>query len=296
MKKSVQKAAGNRSRSTSQTATPAWPHGHQPPKTGKTVVTPAMAEEWLKANVGNRPIQPKALAKVVKDIQSGEYQYNGESIIFAAKTWRLMDGQHRLTACVQSGIAIEQFVVTDVPEGAMPTINRRVAGSRSPAQGWMIAHGIQLNNDLVARCNVAMFGLTKVTEMTPDLFGVAYEKFADSLIELRKVFVDSRVTARAPFVAAFGVAHKADPNAVMKLAAAYHTGEHLSKGDPMLVLRNHVLNVTVKHSGSGTSDRVAQFSLALSLIDAALCGERRTLVRGNPAVNEKYAKIHGLVD
>ena len=74
------------------------------------VVTPAMATEWLGKNHKNRRPRSGKAVRYARDIKAGNWLVTGESIKF---DWNdvLIDGQHRLMAILQTGVAIHVLVV-----------------------------------------------------------------------------------------------------------------------------------------------------------------------------------------
>ena len=73
------------------------------PSPGEVVmVTPELAAEWLTHNTHNRGLKPIAIKRFAEDMTTGDWQWNGESIRFAADG-TLLDGQNRLHAIVDSG-------------------------------------------------------------------------------------------------------------------------------------------------------------------------------------------------
>ena len=73
-------------------------------------LTPALAAEWLNSNTCNRPLSTLRASRYARDMKAGDWRFNGETISFTADG-RLVDGQHRLTAVVESGVTIQQVVV-----------------------------------------------------------------------------------------------------------------------------------------------------------------------------------------
>lgn len=92
------------------------------PVAERIIVTPAMAQKWLEFNVNNRPLKPAQINFLVGVLQRGEWKFNGEAIRFSA-CGRLMNGQHRLWACVRSGIPIDTLVVRGLSMDAFPTMD-----------------------------------------------------------------------------------------------------------------------------------------------------------------------------
>lgn len=85
-------------------------------------ITPTQAREWLEKNHHNRPLHRVTVDKYVEAMRNGQWVPNGETIKFSKEN-RLLDGQHRLAACVESGVTIKSFVVRELPESVFDTID-----------------------------------------------------------------------------------------------------------------------------------------------------------------------------
>lgn len=72
-------------------------------------ITPEVAEEMLKDNKGNRKPRPTVWKRYARDMVDGNWSIDSSMIIF---DWngRLIDGQHRLLAVIDSGVTIECVV------------------------------------------------------------------------------------------------------------------------------------------------------------------------------------------
>ena len=68
-------------------------------------VTPEMAARWLADNPHNRAIRKERVDELCETILSGKWKLNPPIEVF--DTGRLWNGQHRLTAIVQTGCAVE---------------------------------------------------------------------------------------------------------------------------------------------------------------------------------------------
>lgn len=84
-------------------------------------ITPEWAAEKLKKNTINRPISSSHLKKLMEAMELGHWQVNGDAIRFAGE--QLLDGQHRLTAVVKTGVEIDAFVITGLPREVFKTID-----------------------------------------------------------------------------------------------------------------------------------------------------------------------------
>lgn len=82
-------------------------------------VTPALAERWLQSNLHNRPVRQMLIDKYARDMANGAWAMTGEPIKFDTSD-RLIDGQHRLFAVVQSQAVVQMLVLRNVaPEAQL---------------------------------------------------------------------------------------------------------------------------------------------------------------------------------
>lgn len=103
----------------------------------KETVTPKKAMEWLKRNINNRPLSPSTVKKYTSAMLDGAWVLNGDTIRFN-ENGDLIDGQHRLSACVQCNLPFETYVARDVPHKAFFTFDegkRRSIGDVMATQG-----------------------------------------------------------------------------------------------------------------------------------------------------------------
>jgi hypothetical protein len=116
-------------------------------RTQVVIVTPHMASEWLKNALRNRTPSSRRIDMYAESMRNGLWKLNGEPLLFDAKG-RLMDGRHRLTACVQSGSPFETLCVFGVSHDVMETINTGVV--RSPGDALQVIFDTQNSRHLAA--------------------------------------------------------------------------------------------------------------------------------------------------
>ncbi len=106
-------------------------------------ITPDVAELLLERNTNNRKIRSVHIANLVRDMEQGNWVVDGSAIRFDT-TGRLLDGQHRLTACVRAGRPFKTLLVTGIsPEAGviMDTGARRTAGDMLNMIGGAYGYG-----------------------------------------------------------------------------------------------------------------------------------------------------------
>lgn len=109
-----------------------------------TTVTPELAKIILENNPDNRNLRKYKVEQFVRDLRHGRYKFNGESIVIA-NTGELNDGQHRLTAIVESGIPAEILLMYGPERDSRFTVDvgsARTAGDHLALGGQ--AHSISL--------------------------------------------------------------------------------------------------------------------------------------------------------
>ena len=110
-------------------------------------VSPAIAKEWLKRNTGNfRKKDKSRVTRYAREMKTGNWHLNGESIKFD-ENGILIDGQHRLEACVESGTDFQTVVVRNVPPESAQSVDR--GKPRTVAQ-WLQHQGIKNGIDVAS--------------------------------------------------------------------------------------------------------------------------------------------------
>lgn len=91
-------------------------------------ITPERAQELLDGSNGfqNRKLKRRLVDKMVRDIQAGEFVLNGESIKIDSQG-QVIDGQHRLRACIQAARSIQTVLVQGVATEAYRTVDHGAA-------------------------------------------------------------------------------------------------------------------------------------------------------------------------
>lgn len=78
-------------------------------------ITPEVAREMLVSNTRNRPVNKIHLNHLEGVFRQGDMILNGETIIFNADGV-LLNGQHRLMACVNTGVSFDAMVVYGISD------------------------------------------------------------------------------------------------------------------------------------------------------------------------------------
>lgn len=90
-------------------------------KAEELTITPEVAREMLRGNQRNRPLRKNYVRLLAEEMKAGKWTFNGVPIILNGKL--LIDGQHRLEACVYSNSPFKTLVVSGVDADAFVTID-----------------------------------------------------------------------------------------------------------------------------------------------------------------------------
>lgn len=85
-------------------------------------ISPELARQWLNLNIGNRPTSQVHVAKIERAIKDGKWKMTGDAIRFS-KTGKLIDGQHRLQAILNSGMTVTCVVMRDLDDAIFDVID-----------------------------------------------------------------------------------------------------------------------------------------------------------------------------
>jgi hypothetical protein len=123
-------------------------------------ITPAKAEEMLEANTTNRPLSRSVVKSFAEAMARGDWMVTHQGIAFDVNG-QLVDGQHRLAAVIESDLAVEMTVFTEVEEGTFDVLD---TGRRRNAADVLAIEGEKSSSTLAA-----MVRIIWLYENRPDL-------------------------------------------------------------------------------------------------------------------------------
>lgn len=109
-------------------------------------ISAEQAEHMLALNTSNRPLSRFNVETLKAKLRGGQWKLNGETIVFSREGC-LLQGQHRLTACVETGIPIQTFVVFGIDPDAFDTMDE---GKRRTGADVLSIDGQQNTSKLAA--------------------------------------------------------------------------------------------------------------------------------------------------
>lgn len=105
-------------------------------------IGPATAKAYLESAAPNRKLNQRAVARYVHAMTSGGWRVTHQGIAFDEKG-KLIDGQHRLTAIIQSGKTVQMNVSRyseNAPMAVLDSGTSRSVGDRVQISGVVPAH------------------------------------------------------------------------------------------------------------------------------------------------------------
>lgn len=208
-------------------------------------ISPKDATEWLRCNRSNRPIRKKHIEFLANEINSGNWQVNGQPIVIADDE-QVLDGQHRLFAIIEAGKAIQSLVVYGITPAAFRTIDTGAVRTGADAL-FLHFQGIGSNTiKAVATATQWCHRLEQGSVFHNEKFSnsdvIEYVKAHPSLIQcaetLQSYPKDTRplsIGCGTALYEMFARKHEKNASNFMK---RFYTGEDLLRSDAEYVLRN----------------------------------------------------------
>lgn len=263
---------------------------HHPSVALPLTITPPVAKSWLNYNYRNRVQRARGLGNYSADMMAGNFSLNGDTIRFSRPLGYnededvpegkplLLDGQHRLEACVQSN---ESFV-TYVVYGLEPEVRRTIdTGISRRFQDHLAMQGVRNANVLSAitmRTYAWTLGDRHLGLKSEGITTPALEQFlaenqnlhrsAEIASHVYEEFTGSRIRRGV-----VGVAHwlftQADPDQAPWFFTRLGDGAEMVKFHPVMHLRNRIMQDRTEQDTRGRrAARVPDWQILCYMIRA----------------------------
>lgn len=211
-------------------------------------ITPAIAKAMLAENTANRPIRKHRVTLYAQAIRCGQWLMTGEPIIFNGTS--LINGQHRLMACIEAETPFTTVVVRGADEDSFSVVDSGMG--RTP--GDVLHHLGVLNYNMAAASAKLVMGYESGTMQNPALSLIATrQKIASEVSSHRDIY--SAATSRANAVGAATNLNRSAAAAFFVLTSkrdldtgdfeeGLETGANLDVGDARLALRSWAVNAS----------------------------------------------------
>lgn len=244
------------------------------------LVTPALAAEWLKSNTNNRVVSVRGVKALAAEITGGRWRVTHQGIAFDADGV-LLDGQHRLHAIIDAGIAVSIEVTRGLTKSDADAIDTGGCGRRRTNDVLRISDGIGLTTNqagaLSAAYEIIEHGtLARGMRHTPDMLRRAHATHREALDAITTALGHghSGRLVSSTVIGALLIAFGVHPGETVDFAGMLRTGADLGPAHPALALRNFLLN------RASAFDREARDDVSLRVFAAVLAyAEGRQLQR-----------------
>lgn len=239
-------------------------------------ITPAMATKWLEATVGSRNINQRKVSEFSLSMQRERWILNAEPIIISTDG-KLIDGHHRLWACLLSGCSFRSVVLTGVPTSVHVTID---SGSTRTIGTVMTISGIPNGNQVGAIAALVMAydqgkagenrGRAPNAGARQDIISYAEENIArihDSISAARSATHVFRLT---PLGASHYIFSRISPDQADDFFSKLAEGDNLSKSNPIHRVREQLLRYK---SGMASFPNALALAVLIKSWNAVRAGE-----------------------
>lgn len=130
----------------------------------REIITPELAKKYLGGNEGNRKIRPQVVAAYMADMRNGNWNDSPDIVtpIMISREGRLIDGQHRLTAVVKSGVSVVMYVAHDVEDSVFRYLD---AGLKRSAADQLGTADSKLVTAIASRAYASVHGDAPIASM-----------------------------------------------------------------------------------------------------------------------------------
>jgi len=221
-------------------------------------VTPQLAAKWLATQAVNRPITKSHVESLKRDMINGKWQFNGDPIRFNVNG-ELVDGQHRLQACIESECSFESIVVRGLPVEAMAVIDinkHRTFGDHLAITGAGL-DGIASTKVLASLARMVWYyerkgapfmgqGREKPTHFELEDVLARHASLGDAVLHTYEVSKSALLASRSMVTWVYWMAKNSKVAQAEELAEewleAFCTGENLPPKHPVLAARSRIIS------------------------------------------------------
>lgn len=219
-----------------------------------TSVSPGLAKTWLKSNTYNRRLSKPHVKKLANEMINGRWVLNGETISFDSNG-TLLNGQHRLSAVIESGVTVEMVVAIGVEDRRAFDVTDVVSLKRGVHQVADMK-GIKNPNTVtsVARIVLAFDNSSNMDEFSM-IFPSSYQGDPGEVVEKSGEIQDDVINIKekvgravlrsagspATFIAILYILKRYNNRDFESFCEKIRTGIFESENDPCMMLRDRVL-------------------------------------------------------
>jgi len=239
-----------------------------------STITPEEAKNILAScNNKNRYIRVNKVSEMVRDLQNGDWRFNGDAIRFDSRG-NLIDGQHRLKACHESGIPIKTLVVSGLDPSVMSTID---TGTKRSAGDLFSLKGVSYPTQVAASCRTSMMSknpyMTTQTYTNDEVWDFYYNNKA--LGDFVSRLHNNRACPASILAPVAYASSLVSPHLTERFVSVWSEG-YSEKGDPFMAVRNRIIDRALKRTPYNAPTKL---KLVFWSLKKAMDGCRVSLVR-----------------
>lgn len=258
-------------------------------------ITPTMAREMLSKNASNfRRANIRVVARYADDMRFGRWHVNGASIVFG-RDGNLIDGQHRLLACIESDRPFRTLVVTDCESEEGIDDGR----ARTAAQ-WFEHMDISCSKDVASTARLILMSLdgsiskkSVATSYSNAMLKEFVSENKDAISDAVRMTTHQKHLPRSVLGMTLfrgteeGFSIPSLSKDAVEFVTGIYTGAELSRGDPRLTLRDRMSHQTSHMK----IDRVTIRAITIIAWNKWVRHERSLNLAWRPAANQLFPDI-----
>lgn len=218
------------------------------PKTELVTITPQQAAAWTEhQNTHNRSIRWEFVGFLADQIRSGDWVVDGNPIRFDYNDV-VLDGQHRLLAIIEAGMAVQAFVTTGLAPASqqvMDTGLKRSLGDQLRLMGEKNTTQLASTITRVWLTRIGEQALRSPSRYRPSV--PAALRMLEKEPTLREAVREGSRTAQkiggvsvAVMATCYYIFNEIDADHTTQFFEMLRDGTNLTAGDPILMLRNRL--------------------------------------------------------
>ncbi len=268
------------------------------------LVTPVLAALWLQNNPHNRNLNPNTVKQIATTMLAGRWREDAAGSIARTHDGRLVNGQHRLSAIVETGLSFYFLLLTGVPMEAQIAIDIPQRRNLAQALTWMG----ETNVNVLGAALTQLYAYHNLTGLIGPKVHPGARPDYSVLLEILDCEPGIRESINATYQARTQLRIPSGPAAAMhyvthswspadadgfweRLASGVADGVGLDEDDPIFVVRRVILNNIASAHRMTEIHKMALVSKAWNLW---IAGERRTLIRWTTGgvASESFPKLN----
>lgn len=261
------------------------------------VITPEMALEFLEHNEANRSVRQMWVDTLTRDILAGDFYLSNDAVIFD-EDGKLINGQHRLLACIEADRPITCLVMWNAPRRTQAVMDRQRPRTFADYLRWMGETDVHALGTTVRFTYIWELGLLPWGDLAPSLQELT--KWFEANRGIRDSLRAGTAVGKRPYwsrtsAAAFHHrAHSRWPEEVEQFFYRVSSGEDLRTGHPVYAFRRWLENVSDRRMpGRQSVKPVIYTGVAVKAFNAFVQGRTLNHLRYSPST-EDFPKIVGV--